>query len=118
RFAALERSADLRVAWPKLPRASSTLPANERTTPRATFRRGQLSLQSNEIFGRTNPIPKRSRRRANCAQAFVAGPAVLPLYFQRAPLAEVPAAGRRHNVLQDSLFARSFPRYHCGSMSK
>jgi hypothetical protein len=27
RFAALERSADLRVAWPKLPRASSTLPA-------------------------------------------------------------------------------------------
>jgi hypothetical protein len=45
---------DLRVAWPKLPRASSTLPAlssggleNERTTPRATFRRGQLSLQSN-----------------------------------------------------------------------
>src|ERR1700720_3854306 len=54
---------------------------NERTTPRATFRRGQLSLQSNEIFGRTNPIPKRSRRRANCAQAFVAGPAVFPLYF-------------------------------------
>src|ERR1700720_4180027 len=43
---------------------------NERTTPRATFRRGQLSLQSNEIFGRTNPIPERSRRRANCAQAF------------------------------------------------
>jgi hypothetical protein len=42
----------------------------ERTTPRATFRRDQLSLQSNEIFGRTNPIPKRSRRRANCAQAF------------------------------------------------
>ena len=73
------------------PRASSTLPAlssggleNERTTPRATFRRGQLSLQSNEIFGRTNPIPERSRRRANCAQAFVAGPAVFPLYFQRA----------------------------------
>jgi hypothetical protein len=30
----------------------------ERTIPRATFRRGQLSLQSNEIFGRTNPIPK------------------------------------------------------------
>ena len=57
---------------------------NERTTPRATFRRGQLSLQSNEIFGRTNPIPERSRRRANCAQAFVAGPAVFPLYFQRA----------------------------------
>src|SRR6202035_3999062 len=82
---------DLRVAWPKLPRASSTLPAlsgggleNERTTPRATFRRGQLSLQSNEIFGRTNPIPERSRRRANCAQAFVAGRAVFPLYFQRA----------------------------------
>jgi hypothetical protein len=62
----------------------------ERTTPRATFRGGQLSLQSNEIFGRTNPIPKRSRRRANCAQAFVAGPAVFPLYFQRAALAEVP----------------------------
>src|SRR6202030_4171659 len=57
---------------------------NERTTPRATFRRGKLSLQSNEIFGRTNPIPERSRRRANCAQAFVAGPAVFPLYFQRA----------------------------------
>src|ERR1700726_582287 len=71
---------------------------NERTTPRATFRRGQLSLQSNEIFGRTNPIPKRSRRRANCAQAFVAGPAVFPLYFQRAALAEVPAAGRRCKV--------------------
>src|ERR1700730_6540642 len=67
-----------------LPGESSTLPANERTTPRATFRRGQLSLQSNEIFGRTNPIPERSRRRANCAQAFVAGPAVFPLYFQRA----------------------------------
>jgi hypothetical protein len=52
-------------------RASSTLPAlssggleNERTTPRATFRRCQLSLHSNEIFGRTNPIPERSRRRA------------------------------------------------------
>src|SRR6476646_7116147 len=91
---------------PKLPRASSTLPAlssggleNERTTPRATFRRGQLSLQSNEIFGRTNPIPERSRRRANCAQAFVAGPAVFPLYFQRAALAEVPAAGRRRRSL-------------------
>src|SRR5580700_11103375 len=67
-----------------LPGESSTLPANERSTPRATFRRGQLSLQSNEIFGRTNPIPERSRRRANCAQAFVAGPAVFPLYFQRA----------------------------------
>src|ERR1700730_4557831 len=67
-----------------LPGESSTLPANERTTPRATFRRGQLSLQSNEIFGRTNPIPERSRRRANCAQAFVAGPAVFPLYFRRA----------------------------------
>ena len=47
-------AAGRRVAWPKLPRASSTLPAlssggleNERTTPRATFRRGQLSLQSN-----------------------------------------------------------------------
>ena len=57
---------------PKLPRASSSLPAlssggleNERTTPRATFRRGKLSLQSNEIFGRTNPIPERSRRRAS-----------------------------------------------------
>src|ERR1700681_3124810 len=69
----------------------STLPAlssggleNERTIPRATFRRGQLSLQSNEIFGRTNPIPERSRRRDNCAQALVAGPAVFPLYFQRA----------------------------------
>jgi hypothetical protein len=85
-----------RVAWPKLPRASSTRPAllssggleNERTTPRATFRRGQLSLQSNEIFGRTNPIPERSRRCANCAQAFVAGPAVFPLYFQRAVSSE------------------------------
>src|ERR1700731_3240783 len=63
----------------------------ERTTPRATFRRDQLSLQSNEIFGRTNPIPKRSRRRANCAQAFVAGPAVFPLYFQRAaPMSRYP----------------------------
>jgi hypothetical protein len=58
----LERSADLRVAWPKLPRASSTLTAlssggleNERTTPRATFRRGQLSLQSNEIFWQNEP---------------------------------------------------------------
>src|SRR5260370_18836680 len=67
---------------------------NERTTPRATFRRGQLSLQSNEIFGRTNPIPKRSRRRANCAQAFVAGPAVFPLYFQRAALPRNPRRGR------------------------
>jgi hypothetical protein len=28
-------------------------------------------------------------------KAFVAGPAVFPLYFQRAALAEVPAAGRR-----------------------
>jgi hypothetical protein len=61
---------------------------NERTTPRTTFRRGQLSLQSTEIFGRTNPIPKRTRRRANCAQAFVAGPAVFPLYFQRAVSSE------------------------------
>src|ERR1700731_3397158 len=76
---------------------------NERTTPRATFRRGQLSLQSNEIFGRTNPIPKRSRRRANCAQAFVAGPAVFPLYFQRAALAEVPAAGRRRQSLSSAV---------------
>src|SRR3984893_10137089 len=64
--------------------AQATARMNERTTPRATFRRGQLRLQSNEIFGRTNPIPERSRRRANCAQAFVAGPAVFPLYFQRA----------------------------------
>ena len=39
-------------------------------------------------FGRTNPIPERSRRRANCAQAFVAGPAVFPLYFQRAVSSE------------------------------
>jgi hypothetical protein len=28
---------------------------NERTTPRATFRRGQLSLQSNEIFWQNEP---------------------------------------------------------------
>ena len=66
---------------------------NERTTPRATFRRGQLSLQSNEIFGRTNPIPERSRRRASCAQAFVAGPAVFPLYFQRAVSSECVGFG-------------------------
>src|SRR5258707_1045394 len=46
------------------------------------------------FFGRTNPIPKRSRRRANCAQAFVAGPAVFPLYFQRAALPRNPRRGR------------------------
>jgi len=82
---------------------------NERTTPRATFRRGQLSLQSNEIFGRTNPIPKRSRRRANCAQAFVAGPAVFPLYFQRAALAEVPAAGNSYAQPGDVVALRDRP---------
>ena len=71
-----------------LPSAFVAVHRHERTTPRATFRRDQLSLQSNEIFGRTNPIPERSRRRANCAQAFVAGPAVFPLYFQRAVSSE------------------------------
>jgi hypothetical protein len=74
--------------------ASSTLPAlssgleNERTTPRATIRRSQTTCNQNEIFGRTNPISERSRRRANCARAFVAGPAVFPLYFQRAVSSE------------------------------
>src|ERR1700726_5226403 len=78
---------------------------NERTTPRATFRRGQLSLQSNEIFGRTNPIPERSRRRANCAQAFVAGPAVFPLYFQRGGLVGAGSGGSGLSILPDGLDA-------------
>src|SRR5271166_5227925 len=43
-------------AHPRLPPAlSSGGLENERTTPRATFRRGKLSLQSNEIFRQNEP---------------------------------------------------------------
>jgi hypothetical protein len=96
--------------------ASSTLPALssglERTTPSTTIRRNQTTCNQNEIFGRTNPISERSRRRANCARAFVAGPAVFPLYFQRADWRSRGRAGPAMTAMRPA-GSRSRGSYYC-----